>query len=610
MGNAQSQPGAIINSSKPFDFDSPDIDKNELLTTILMRLLEKTDIVDFLSLVNGPGNCGTYIILLEKDLKKEFKQLQLSTTISGRKQTDSFLFTKAKDITSETPSDTLVCRELAIFYIRLLQLIGALTMSIFTPNNLIDRIRNDAYQRAIKKQKANIPLTAEQLAAQYSTQRNWLRTYLLSSVAGTTELFTLKNKTSFKYYKKDSKLVYTDSDGFRFDAILEIEEPTKYPVTDDIKLPDAYWIILKNPKSKAVISRRLVSKDGRAYIFPNEPDFKKGPESSKFLENDWTEKLDSIISTSGNTSGLSPTVKKNNIEERFSKQTLEELARAHVPLNILTRRGGARKMLRRTKKGGALLPKQVNVPKPNFGPTSTLPKEFQDSYSFLRKWSRATSTWTESAPATYRSTLLMVKPNIPGSAATSYFCVDNWLNKRLSQIAPFAALEALYRNSEDGKISFANQAAYHALMAKFNEIYDTYSAENSETAASFNDIVIPNLRELIVNKICPKSSPQGDIIMEDKYYPILVAAQNDLLALYKKQFAFVIEIFKQIFLPGTNSKGEITIQLNNLFVNNTEGARAELEKIIVVARGTLAEHYVNVEQRYLGAIYDIMGASQ
>ena len=605
MGNAQSQSGAIINSSKPFDFDSPDIDKNELLTVILMRLLEKTDIVDFLALVNGPGNCGSYIILLEENLKKEFQQIQLATTLSGSKQTKSFLFTKAKDISTETPADTVVCRELAIFYIRLLQLIGALTMSIFTPNNLIDRIRNDAYQRSLKKQRANIPLTAEQLGAQRSNQRNWLRTYLLSSVVGTSEVFTLKNKTSYKYYKKDSKLAYTDSDGFKFEVILEMEEPEKYPVIEDNKKPDSYWIILKHPKSKAVLSRRLVSKDGRAYIFMNNPDLSKGPEVAVDFENDWAEGIDNIISTSGEATGITQVAKKlnsNNTNGRFSKQTLEELARARIPLNVLTRRGGGLNK-RKTRKGGAyLMPKPAEVPKLNFGTTTTLPKQFQESYSFLKRWSKATSSWAESAPATYRSTLLMVKPNIPGSAVTSYICIDNWAGKSMRQIAPFAALEALYRNNDDGSIGYSNQAGYKALVEKFASVYNN---DKTRQVTSFADIVISKLPEKVINSICVKSSPQGDVIMEDKFNNALLTAQNDLLELYKKHFGFVIEIFKKIFVPGKNAKGEIAVSLNEIFMKNTEGARNELEQIILVARGNLAQHYIAVEERYSVAINDL-----
>jgi hypothetical protein len=239
MGNGQSGPGKI-NSSKPFDFESPDIDKNELMSIILMRLLEKTDIVDFLALINGPGMCGSYVVLLEKDLKKEFKQLQLSTTLSGKKEVESFLYTKMKDISAETPADTLICRELAIFYIRLLQLIGALTMSIYTPNNLVDRIRNDAFKRSIKKQRANIPLTLEQKAAQKTAQMQWLRNYILSSVAGSSELFTLRGKPQFKFNKATKRLSYTDSEGYKFDAVLEMEEPDKYPVVDENKTHDSY----------------------------------------------------------------------------------------------------------------------------------------------------------------------------------------------------------------------------------------------------------------------------------------------------------------------------------------------------------------------------------
>lgn len=613
MGNGQSGPGKI-NSSKPFDFDSPDIDKNELMSIILMRLLEKTDIVDFLALINGPGMCGSYVVLLEKDLKKEFKQLQLSTTLSGKKEVESFLYTKMKDISTETPADTLICRELAIFYIRLIQLIGALTMSIYTPNNLVDRIRNDAYKRSIKKQRANIPLTLEQKASQKTAQVAWLRNYLLSSVVGSSELFTLRGKPQFKYNKATKRLSYTDAEGYKFDAILEMEEPDKYPVVEENKTPDSYWIILKNPKSQAVICRRLVSKDGRAFIYSDIPDISKGPESAYKLENDWTEDINNDMSLRGEVIGMtaSPT-KKNNVGG-LSRQTLEELARAGIPLNALTKRGGGRRKNsnRRTLKGGALVrPTNQGAAKPNFGPSTKLDKPFQESYTFIKNWSRAISTWSEASPASYRSTLLFIKPNVPSAAGTSYICVDNWSSKPMKQIAPFAALEALYRNKDDGTIGYDNQAPYRALLDKFADLYQNYSFVQKgaqKTVNSFTDIIVPKLPEKIITSICAKGSPQGEVVMENKYNQLLTEAQAELIKEHNRHFAVVYEYFKRIFVSGKDMKGELTVTLNKVFTKDSQGARAELENIIKDARGIIAQHYIEVEEMYFSTISKILNS--
>ena len=612
MGNGQSGPGKI-NSSKPFDFDSPDIDKNELMSIILMRLLEKTDIVDFLALINGPGMCGSYVVLLEKDLKKEFKQLQLSTTLSGKKEVESFLYTKAKDISSETPADTLICRELAIFYIRLIQLIGALTMSIYTPNNLVDRIRNDAYKRSIKKQRANIPLTLEQQAAQRTAQMQWLRSYILSSVVGSSELFTLRGKPQFKFNKATKRLSYTDSEGYKFDALLEVEEPEKYPVVEENKVPDSYWIILKNPKSQAIISRRLVSKDGRAFIYSDIPDVSKGPESAYKLENDWTEDINNDMSLRGEVVGMTASPSKRNNSHGFSKETLEELARAGISLNVLTKRGGGKRKnnRRKTLKGGAVS-KQTNqgAAKPNFGPNTRLDKPFQESYTFIKNWSRATSTWTEASPASYRSTLLFIKPNVPNAAGTSYICVDNWSAKPMKQVAPYAALEALYRNKDDGTIGYDNQAPYRALLDKFTDLYQNYNGQRAapKPANSFTDIIIPKLPEKIITTICSKSSPQGEVIMEDKYNQLLTEAQKELIAEHNRHFGVVYEYFKRIFVSGKDMKGELTVTLNTVFTKDSQGARAELEKIIKDARGIIAQHYIAVEELYFGTINKILNS--
>jgi len=596
MGNAQSQSGTTVNSSKPFDFDSPDIDKNELMTNILVRLLEYTDIVDFLALINGPGTCGPYTIMLEQNLKKEFKQIQLSTTISGKKQSETFLY--RQKAAAEAPENTVVCRELALFYIRLLQLIGALTMSIYTPNNLVDRIRDESFTRSVNKQRA--PLTYEQLAAQRKEQWIWFSKYLLSAVSGSTELFTIKNKTSFKLIKTNPKmLVYTNSEGYKFEATLELEEMDKYDIIDDNKKPDSYWVVLRHPNKKNVIMRRLVNKDGSAYIFSNEPDVSKGAESAEGYENEWTEMLDTILLTMGNPAGKAQTARANDAETRELIAKLLSRQDNIAP----TRRfiGGRRRRNRKTMKGGQ---NAAVVAKPNFGPyTSWMPKSFKDSYSFLKKWSRATVMWTEAAPASYRATLLFIKPNLPNAAATSYICVDNWLLKSMNQVAPFAALEALYRNKDDGTVGYDNQLPYKNLLDGFNNMYKT---GKTGSVKSFSDIYIPGLPDKVVATLCSKSTTQGDVILEEKYTRILEGAQAEILEKYKAHFAVVLNYFKSIFVPGKDAKGTIMVNLSELFTKDSgEGARAELENIITSARGQIAQHYIEVETIYLKAISDI-----
>ena len=148
MGAANSVPQASY-------VDSPENEKAKMFSTIFLRLLQETDIVDINALTRGPGACGSYAVILEKELKKEFKAIKLQTTVSGLKDVRDFLYSKAKNIESESPSDANACRELAIFYIRLLQLVSALTLSIYTPADLIDRIRNNASITALRKQEKN-----------------------------------------------------------------------------------------------------------------------------------------------------------------------------------------------------------------------------------------------------------------------------------------------------------------------------------------------------------------------------------------------------------------------------------------------------------------------
>jgi hypothetical protein len=202
--------GASQSTAGPTYMDTANVSKNEQFINIFFRLLTETDIVDFEALSKGPGACGSYIVLLEQNLNKEFNKLQLETTSTGKKTVQSFLYTKAKNITQETPTDANACRELAIFYIRLLQLVGALTLSIYTPDNLADRIRDKAYKASFRKQQKNIPIPLEEQELKRNQRWEWLRKYILSSTStATPDIFIFKDKPQLKFNKTTKILTYT-----------------------------------------------------------------------------------------------------------------------------------------------------------------------------------------------------------------------------------------------------------------------------------------------------------------------------------------------------------------------------------------------------------------
>jgi hypothetical protein len=620
------------NSRPDTNVDSPEKEKTRLFSTIFVKLLKETDIVDLNALTKGPGACGSYVVLLEKELDKEFKQLKLQTTSSGESVVNTFLYTKTRDIETESPSDANACRELAIFYIRLIQLVGAITMSIYTPLDIIDRIRNRVQQQSIEKQQRNIPVSMEEIAARSEKRWKWFREYILSSTGSIPNLYNLKDKTNYKFNKENYTLSYTTTDRLRYDAYVSLYDMNKFNIDPSVKKSDSYWIILSKNKDGPYIFRILVNSDRSGYIFSPTAAPEGKEEKPILYYQDWTTDLGSTMSSSltpvtpqsnrnkpRNYLNSTRRLNSNNHSLKLSRSTLAELAYAGVNVGSLTRHGGARALPLPASKNVFGYKQEYIIsnagpnPKYNAGPNpkskntpqkvSTLPKSFQEFYNFMLRWNSEINSWTEASPATYRSVLLYVKPGLSNLAATSYFCVDNWSQKKLRFIPPFAALESLYYNQNDGTASSENKDALERLSNAFKTIYSSPA-----TAKTFDDVIVATIPEKIKNDFCRNKSSQGDIILSEIHAKILQNAQSKMLENYNKYFDEAYGILTTIFDVKTDSKGYLKIKFTSSFSNSSIGARDALENIISIARDKIANHYIDVENIYLKALQEINNA--
>jgi hypothetical protein len=571
-----------------------DISKMELFSVIFMRLLKKTDILDIRAITKGPGACGDYIVLLSKDLQKEFSEIKLETTSDLQATTISdFLFAQSKAIKKTTPGDESACRALATFYMRALQLVAALTLSIYSPPDLVSRIRNRVFQDALKEQQKRAPITLEEKESLRVKRDAWFLRFFGSSSGG-TGVYTMIGKPSFTYYKNLQQLVFTDQDDNQYKVKISIQEPDTYKVSDELIKPNSYWILVDTTADKP-LWRGLVYPDKKAWVFSATPD--TGIEDPVVFAENWTDDLPADL-----LAGVTPQkpVKNNNTQKNRG-----------VP-----RWYGGRRT--RRMRGGQ------NIPKPpvpntslNLSSSTTLPRAFQDSYRSMVKWSEDISTWTESAPASYREVLLYISPTAPTGAASSYLCVDNWADKKLRYIPPFASLEALYWNRDDGTADQENQVKLSYLVNELNTLYLQHTtvkpnlATKKNTPTSFMDISTPPVNEAIRNLFCAKRTAQGEVLLDPKFAPILLAAQTEIFELYKAHFDKAHELLTRIFLTSVrNSQGETKVTFSDTFTKSSKGARAELEDLIRETRGVIAAHYVAVETRYYGAIQELLNASR
>lgn len=96
----------------------------DLMNRILDFVLRNADIRDMISLAN-PDECSKWLILAESNLSKHFDKIQIQPGIGK----DGVLYIKKID-TLKVNNDSQGCKLLALFFVRLFQVVGALSLSI------------------------------------------------------------------------------------------------------------------------------------------------------------------------------------------------------------------------------------------------------------------------------------------------------------------------------------------------------------------------------------------------------------------------------------------------------------------------------------------------
>jgi hypothetical protein len=579
----------------------PDNDRSKLFINIFERLLKETDIIDIQALTKGPGACGAYVVLLENRLNDEFQKIQLETATSGTKEVQHFLYTKTKDIVTESATDKNACRELANFYIRLLLLVATLTMSIYTPPDLIERVRQATLNKSLKNQQRNIPLSIEEKESLRIKKWEWLRTNILGDSQG-SDIYILKNKPQFKYNNTTKILTYISNDEMLYEGKFAVEEMGTFPFDISYIKNDSYWITLTNPKDNTYIFRMLVNKDGSGYRFENKPRENDKEEKAIVFYKDWATDLASDMLRS--LIGVKAYQKPKDLNYYYNPQRM-------IGYNRMM--GGTRSKKHRNNKklGGSNISRtnSESITRKNTKTTSTMPIKFQEIHKSIINWQSKFASWTDACPAAYRSILLYSKPNMAGLASASYFCVDTWTQKSMRNIPPFAALESLYFNRDDGTASYSNKEKLRNLVEDFRNLYSVKPRNSTTNYEDFNDVLLPSIPEKLNSELCKLQTAYGDISPENKYSEILQVAQTKILDEFKRHFEDAYNILSMLFdLNTKNKKGELIIKFSTSFITNSKGARAALEDIIDIARSKIGYHYYQVESIYIKALKDVFTA--
>ena len=602
MGVGQSRPTSRRNSILTFD----DKEKQEFLNILFTRLLETGDIVDLKALTSGPGACGNYVVLLSKNINKEFKRLKLSE----ENDLGDLTYTTIKNITKKSSSRESMCTQLALFYIRLLQLVSAVSVSLYAPPDLISRILEGRYKKDLNIKKISYKAVENPLEREIQKRKRdeWLETNFLTKTSNLGEIYTFAKRRELVYNRLRSSLTYTSSEGNVYTVNLAVLEPDYYPISPSLIKPNTYWIVLSRQSSSEIgdpiYYRVLLDSAGTACLFDI-------PQGSSRQSNNVVEVLIEVKCDEPLRDWL------NNMKQMIINQVEPSRTQGFLPqmtsfTNLTnTRRNVLKNNVSKTLKNSTNF---------KFPVDSTLPPRDKYTYINMLKWIKSIklSDWPEAAPAVYRASILYKKPIINSDVGTSYSCNDIWAGKRMSDLHSFSSLENLFYNNEKGLLEedITNKTKLDNLSKDFFDIYISIHEANSPTkkdamtiarmrdeVKDFKQLTIPDTN-FIKNILCHTTSALGESRLRREMADILNTAQEIITDNYKEHVTEMHRVLSNMFETAIEG-GETIIKFKEGFLNSPGGLRRGLEERVEYLRDLISNHYKLVEQTYYKALINI-----
>lgn len=555
--------------------------KIALFSNVFSKMLQQADIIDIRALTSGPGACGSYVLLLQENIAREFKTLK----IESKNDVKEFAFAKRDNI--ESVSDSEACTNLALFYIRALQFVAAIMLSVYSPPELLPLLRSKTRKEASLKQKQATPaaVNPQQLAQMEQARDRWFQQKFLKD-SSIPNISTIDGDEQLLYDNTHEMIIFNDySTNTQYKAVLKVEELNKYNITDKYKIGRKYWITLYHPVNGNMIVRRLINElDSTALVFSNNPSLSVENPLSDTKPADWT----------------------NGLSKELIKMPSNPIPYGTV--NPAVGQRSTRKIKYNTKQN-------------NVKSESTLPSEFQNSYDIISKWFSEKDIVLDVNPASYRSLLLFNSHVAAGEVDSTNMAADFWQNISLNSGIAFSTLEALFNDSDTGSISYENQEALAALAEQFNDIYLNFSNTTITSPKNFTDVMFPDFTNIRINALMQKNIKERLFDLSDAegktrdpcpagpnpnkncwppgFNTLLAKTQQEIQELQNDHLENCIALLKDVFEIDSTTGA---VYFTEKFLSDVRGARPILEDYIVYARKLVGDYYVDIEKRYYAVV--------
>ena len=213
------------------------------------------------------------------------------------------------------------------------------------------------------------------------------------------------------------------------------------------------------------------------------------------------------------------------------------------------------------------------------------------------------------SPAAYRAYLLASGTSLEEKGLLTSFCKDEWARKKLSAVAPYQFLEALFvdRSGMSTSANMDKNAFIQMMIGK--GVLEGSVDETSFDKVSFSRVDTSDA----VSAFCKGTSQSTT---NTQMINMLTQAHGTLRKIYDSHLNTVTEFLKSLLMVDPEFISTLRyaapkpdgyyphplIRLNPIFLTNPAGSRVALSQKISEARKILMEHYYRVETLYYTTI--------
>jgi len=615
----------------------------QIMDLLFQQLLTSTNPINFKQALeaSGTNTCGGILVVLQSTIEAEFQQLSFPDPDNPNKIVKSIFkgYDSVEDLSSTKVTKTM-CKEITLFFLRLIILVGTCVLSV-RPNKALTGLLGTLgstmvegskdFQGIVKLKLKGIKSGAAKLAEgaeRKDDPKPNSEEILFAKLNEDPKDLTLKPTIAQIFKNNDQYSVVKRSAGPYYVVVYKAKE----------YVFDLANLVVYSNQTDTAKSVGVISISGTAIDPPEKKEEPKkgGTRSHRKRQERYTRKMrggvDIVLKEISTTKAEHLGVDRKQYYYLFnrtnegcsnSKPARASCTSTSSDEKIITTKMGADDLVKEVIEyylsqfsGNVYSKEQIDKFGAKIEPisgtgakvTGYVPLTLEDKETYTRLQNLLESGEVgklEEGPcfAVYRAYLLAsgVIKTEKGPELKTYICHDKWATKNkngettiLNTLPLFALLEQLYKDRLGDTMEPATAEKYNTFINKLTAI-GTLELKEQGKDSSFGNLKFKEIQ-------CKNILPGFDVIKDDPSTVDSVLSQYKIIA---ESLAKLIEDITKLLdkiIDFSLFVKEIRIKLRPIFVTNENGAQKVLTSFIEEARTLIENHILVVEQAYIEGV--------